>query len=143
MWVASKPFRYRGVRYNAGDQVPAESWPGRRALVSMRKIRREEEPVPDPRETPFKSMKRADLNEFAIQQGIEDAETYPNRESLIEKLEEILSPQSEDEDETESEGEIEDEDEEADEPEEIKSEDTEDEIDFTESDEDTEESPQD
>jgi len=101
MWVAVKPFRYRSVFYDVGEQVPAEDWPGRKALISMRKIRQasEEEGAEKSQaeSVPFRDFKRAQLNEYAIEQGIEDAEDYPNRESLIEKLEEILESSDEEE----------------------------------------------
>lgn len=97
MWIATKPFRYRGVRYQAGDVVPAERWPSRKALVAIRKIRQEADPIPEPTPVLFNTLKRAELNKFATEQGIEDAEGYSNRESLIEKLEEVLAPQSGDE----------------------------------------------
>lgn len=100
MWIALKPFRYRGVSYLASDQVPAEKWSSRRALVSMRKIRF----VPDvevviPMST-IRNMKRVDLNEYASTHGIPDAETYPNRDALLERIEETRRPESEDEDDT-------------------------------------------
>jgi hypothetical protein len=98
MWVAVKPFRYRSVFYDAGDRVPAEDWPGRKALVSMRRIR--EAPEEETAESvPFREFKRAQLNEYAIEQGIEDAEDYPNRESLIEKLDEVLGSSDEEDEE--------------------------------------------
>jgi hypothetical protein len=89
MWIALRPFRYRGVKYLPGEKVPAESWPGRRALVSLRRIERVADPIPDPWETPYKSLKRAELNQFALERGVEDPENYPTRESLIAKLDEL------------------------------------------------------
>lgn len=89
MWVATKSFRYRGVRYNVGDQVPAETWPNRRALTTMRRIRL----IPDSVEEvspvavkPIADMKRTELNEYATTQGILDAAIYANREALLAEL---------------------------------------------------------
>lgn len=134
MWIATKPFRYRGVRYQAGDVVPAERWPSRKALVAIRKIRKENDPIPEPTPVLFKTLKRAELNKFAAEQGIEDAEEYPNRESLIEKLEEVLAPSSADE--------ISDNTETTEEPEGTDVVETEDEISFDDLDVETEEAPQ-
>lgn len=100
MWVAVKPFRYRGVRYAANEQVPAERWVGRRALVSMRKIRFvPESEVILPLHV-IRNMKRAELNDYAKAHGIPDAEEYRNRDSLLEQIEKMRGTESEEEDDT-------------------------------------------
>ena len=106
MWIAIKPFRYRDVSYAAGDQVPAERWPNRRAFEVTRRIRKVDAPVgaspsteavtaPPPN---FSKMKRAGLNTYATTIGIEAADdnsVYPTREALISKIEQVLTPASE------------------------------------------------
>lgn len=86
MWIVIRPFTYRGKRYQPGEQVPAESWNVRRGLQARGKIR---QGVPNPEKitrTKLKSMTRAELNFLATQMGIEGAELYPNRESLISQI---------------------------------------------------------
>lgn len=89
MWVASKPFRYRGISYKIGDQVPAETWPGRKGFISLRRIRFVDDPQPVLSEISLTTMKRAELDEFAKTLGMDNPSEYKNRDSLIEKLEEI------------------------------------------------------
>lgn len=109
MWIAVKPFRYRGVAYNAGDTVPAETWANRKAFVAMRKIRLDPDPLPvsSPAETPpvaLATMKRGELNSYGLSLGILDAEGYSNRESLIEAIEALTTPTEESDEEEEDEG---------------------------------------
>lgn len=86
MWIAIRPFRYRGQKFNAGDTVPAESWPGRRALEMRRKIRKEVPAETEVTSAQLKKMTRAELNAYASKIGIEDPESFPNRDSLIEAI---------------------------------------------------------
>ena len=97
MWIALRPFRYRGTSYKKGDAVPAEKWPNKRALRTLKRIAETTElssvtPESLPDHT---KMKRADLNSFAVSIGIQDAgdtKKYPNRETLIEAIDAILDP---------------------------------------------------
>lgn len=98
MWICNRPFRYRGVSYRPGDQVPAESWPGRKALSSIRKIKyvaetgSPEETAAETKPLDITKLKRAELNAYATEQGVEDAEGYSSRETLIEKLNSLNAP---------------------------------------------------
>ena len=100
MWVAVKPFRYRNVSYKAGDEVPAERWPNRRALVVTHRIRQTQNasPIHSP-EAPLpvlSKFKRQELNEYAASLGIENAadpNVYPNRETLTAAIEKKLDLQ--------------------------------------------------
>lgn len=95
MWICNRPFRYRGVNYKPGDQVPAETWPGRKALVSMRKLRQVTEPgreVVATKPVDIKSLKRPELNAYATEQGIENPEGYSSKESLIEAINALNAP---------------------------------------------------
>lgn len=86
MWIAIRPFNYRGKRYSAGDTVPAESWSVRRFMEARRRIRFVS-PISDSlSNSQLKSMTRAELNFLATQRGIVDAESYPNRDSLISRI---------------------------------------------------------
>lgn len=89
MWITTKPFRYRGVRYNTGDQVPAEKWPGRKALVALRRIQQVPDETPSTPSASPASMKRAELNAYATSLGLQGAEDYPNRESLLEAIDKL------------------------------------------------------
>lgn len=99
MWVTLKPFRYRGTSYKAGDRVPAERWASRKALVSLRKIKfvpNTGVPVVQPdgwkweRKT-YEAMKRADLDAYATEQGL-DPTGYSKKEDLLDALEEKFNP---------------------------------------------------
>ncbi len=104
MWIAVKPFSYRGTRYKAGDRVPAETWTSRRALVSMRKIKSVPDtgdnlnngPIAEPqgwkwvRKT-YEDMKRADLDAYASEQGIDKPSSFSSKALLIDALEEKLT----------------------------------------------------
>lgn len=86
MWIAIKPFRYRGKRFNVGDKVPASSWPSRRALEIRRKIRFVSPNPATVTSAQLKKMTRAELNVHASKVGIEDPEDFPNRESLLQAI---------------------------------------------------------
>lgn len=97
MWIALRPFRYRGTSYKKGDAVPADKWPNKKALRTMKRITETTELASvTPESLPdHTKMKRADLNSFAVSLGIEDADDtkkYPNRESLIEAIDDLLDP---------------------------------------------------
>lgn len=86
MYIAIKPFRYRGQKFNAGDEVPASAWPSRRALEARRKIRFV---APNPAtvtRAQLKKMHRAELDVHARKVGIEDPESFPNRDLLIQAI---------------------------------------------------------
>lgn len=88
MWIAVRSFRYRGKRYSPGDQVPAETWNIRRGLQVRGKIRQVSPKPEDVTKTQLKAMTRAELNVLGSTMGIEDAEEYPNRDSLISAIRE-------------------------------------------------------
>lgn len=99
MYIARRPFSYRGVRYSAGDKVSAENWPFRRALLATKRIQlvQGEAAIAVERKDPqlVSKMKRSELEAYASSLGIEsptDTTVYPNRESLIRKIEETLFP---------------------------------------------------
>lgn len=97
MWIALRPFRYRNTKYIPGDRVPAESWVNRKALATTRRIKYIPDPVAEPEPLNLKNAKRAELEAYARQLGIEDAENkdvYPNRDTLIAKIESVQSPSS-------------------------------------------------
>lgn len=83
MWKTIRPFRYRGKRYEIGDEVPAESWPSRSYFVARRRIQFVKPTADTVSPSKVKNMTRAELNILAGQMGIEEAESYPNRDSLI------------------------------------------------------------
>ena len=101
MWYAIKPFRYRGKKYAAGDEVPASSWPARKALVVRHKIKFI---APNPAlvsPADIKKMTRAELNVHAKKLGIENPESFPNRDSLIQAMSgEAVDEEQEDDSET-------------------------------------------
>jgi hypothetical protein len=89
MWKVLRPFRYRGVRYNPGDVVPAERWTIRKALATTRKITFEADVPPSPKPFDPSKAKRDELESHALLLGIEspdDREKYPNRQSLIDTI---------------------------------------------------------
>ena len=93
MWNALKPFRYRGVAYRPGDEVPAHQWPNRKALVAMRRIKQTFESPTETLDTVASSgtvnlsnMKRDDLNQYATSLGLENPESYGTKAELIEAL---------------------------------------------------------
>lgn len=94
MWIALRTFRYRGVRYDPGDIVPAEGWTNKRALAVTRRIRKVLEPSveADTKPTSPSKMKRAELNEYAISLGIEEAEGFTNRDLLLAEVDKVLNP---------------------------------------------------
>jgi len=89
MWITIRPFHYRGRNFKAGDQVPAEKWPARRMFVSRKRIEWVEEPEGAPAQKSISKMNRAELNEYATNIGILDAAEYPNRDALLEKIDEV------------------------------------------------------
>lgn len=88
MWIAIKPFSYRGKRFAAGEEVPASGWPMRRALEIRNKIRFVKDSVESTAvaSVDFKKMSRAELNVYATQIGIANPESYPNRDALLQAL---------------------------------------------------------
>lgn len=107
MWIANKAFRYRGASYQRGDVVPAETWANRRAFQAKRCIRRVDdvpvepetapEPIPEATVAPnLSEMKRADLNAYATEHGVADAESYPNKDALIEAIEAAMTAPDDD-----------------------------------------------
>lgn len=99
MWIATRSFRYRDKRYEPGDTVPAETWPNRRALVAIRRIKwvADDEATAEPTPVNLRAMKRADLDAYAATQGILDAAAYPNKDALIAAIEGEPPPEPVDE----------------------------------------------
>ncbi|MGH2360441.1 MAG: hypothetical protein ACRDGM_07855 [bacterium] len=115
MWIATRPFRYRGVGYAKGDAVPAEGWPSRRAFIARRVIRFVADAEPQPvvtvetegaieqvadqepptgeagTDVPSLDWTRADLNAYAVTIGIGDPESLPNKWSVLDAIEDRLT----------------------------------------------------
>ncbi len=107
MWIATKPFRYRGVAYVPGDTVPADKWTTKRFFVARRVIAHLDDPGPMPPpevsavadmampvNPDLSAMTRSELEDYAFTVGIDDAESYavyPNKAALIAAIEEALT----------------------------------------------------
>ena len=83
MWIAIRPFRYRGKKYEPGEAVPAEKWAVRRGLEVRGKIRKTKDNPETISISQLKAMTRAELNVLAGKLVVEDPTSYPNRDSLI------------------------------------------------------------
>lgn len=94
MWIASKEFSYRNKRYVRGEEVPATNWPGRSALVALRRIHFVPEEVVETPSVDINKLKRADLDAHASSLGIENPADHPNRASLIEAITNLNQPTS-------------------------------------------------
>lgn len=90
-WVAKKPFYHRGKLYSVGDDVPTEAGPTRNALIKLKRIAHvpgEDEVPQGPPPVDIYALNRDELNEYALQQGIEKPKAYSKKDDLIKALEE-------------------------------------------------------
>jgi hypothetical protein len=117
-WIALRRVKLRGTQYEKGEEVPGADLRNRRMLVATGYIvdvpdapppKPEPEPEPNPEpadddvdsgeaeEAPsLTGMKRADLNAYAAEIGMDDPEGYPNREALIAAIEDRLAAPDDD-----------------------------------------------
>lgn len=81
--------------------MDASQWPSRRYFLARRRIIQVSTEVVESPKPNLKTLTRAELNEYATFLGIEDAEDFPNKESLIERIQELEPEEPVSDDETE------------------------------------------
>ena len=98
MYVAQRPFKFQGVRYLAGEVVPAEGFTNLRTLLDQALIKEagpaaeativavEEPEAPEPRN--LTKMTRPELDNYAAELGISGADKLPKKDDVIAAIEE-------------------------------------------------------
>ena len=95
MWIAARSFHYRDKHYAKGVRVPAETWPGRNQLIKLHRLKWVPEVEPEAEPPNPKTMKRAELNEYAAEQGVKNPEKLKSIAEVLQALEDLKNGGSE------------------------------------------------